>query len=136
MEGTFKNRKKEKIESKYGHCPNWVKLRGFPGGYLMHLKPPVMCHMSHVLCLVSHNTFQPFPNHKSNFRKIFTIPYVSCVLCQMSGVTCPLWRVTCHLWHVTCHVTQFFGFIYIYIFFYKLMELVGEWSVINGAYLF
>ena len=26
----------------------------FPGGYMMHLKPPVMCYMSNVLCLVSH----------------------------------------------------------------------------------
>ena len=26
----------------------------FPGGYMIHLKPPFMCHMSHVLCLVTH----------------------------------------------------------------------------------
>ena len=37
----------------------------FPGGYMMHLKPPVMCHMSYVLFLVSHATFQPFQNRKS-----------------------------------------------------------------------
>ena len=37
----------------------------FPGGYMMHFKPPVICNMSHVLYLVSHSSFQPFPNRKS-----------------------------------------------------------------------
>ena len=43
----------------------------FLGGYMMHLKPPFMCHLSHVLCLVSHATFQPFPNCKSYGPTIF-----------------------------------------------------------------
>ena len=41
------------------------KVLYFLGGYMMHLKPPVMFHISHVLCLVSHATFQPIPNRKS-----------------------------------------------------------------------
>ena len=77
----------------------------FPGRYLMQLKPPVVCNMSHVLCLVSHATFQPFPNRKSqgtcNFCMVFTTPYVLRVSCHMSGVTC----LTCHVSLMTCHMS-------------------------------
>ena len=56
---------------------------------------------------------------------IITIPYVSCVLCHMSGATC-------HLWHVTYIVTQFL----FQCFKNQLLELFGEGSAINRAYLF
>ena len=46
-------------------------------------------------------------------------------------------RVTCHMSRVTCQMSHFFYiymYIYIYIFFlYKVVELIGGGSVINGA---
>ena len=36
---------------------------------------------------------------------MFTIPYVSCVMCHVSRVTCHVSRVTCHVSHVTCHMS-------------------------------
>ena len=103
-----------------------------PVGYMMHLKPPGMCHMSHVLCLVSNATFQPLPNRKSYGPAIFTwyspypMCYVSCVTCQVSHVTCDVSCVTCDMSHEMWH--NFF--IFFYFFLYKLLELVGEGSVI------
>ena len=45
----------------------------------------------------------------------------------MSHVTCPVSCVTCQVSGVTCHVELF-----IYLF-YKVVELVGGGSVINGS---
>ena len=50
--------------------------------------------------------------------------HMSCVMCQVSGVTCQVSRVRCLVSHI------FFYFI----FFYKVVGLVGGGSVINGAY--
>ena len=109
----------------------------FTGGYIMHLKPPVMFQMSNILCLVSHATFQPFPNRNSYGPAIFAwySPYPMChvsrVTCQVSHVTCDVSCVTCDMSHVIWHIIIFLLFL-----FYKLLKLVGEGSVINGAYLF
>ena len=68
-----------------------------------------------------HNTKNPKPLQLItwNFDTMSTSYHVSCVPCHLSPVTC-------HLSHVTCHVYIFF--------FYKLVKLVDEWSVINRAY--
>ena len=97
----------------------------FPWGYMMHIKPPVMCHISHVLCLVSHATFHPFPNHKSWWYAIFAwySPYIMChvsrVTFQVSYVTCDVSRVTCDMSHVMW-LNLFSSF-----FFYKFLG--GSW---------
>ena len=41
----------------------------------------------------------------------------------MSRVTCHMSHVTCHVSHVTCHI----------FFFDKVVKLIGEGFVINGA---
>ena len=76
--------------------------------------------------------------------------------CHVSRVTCHVSRVTCHVSRVTCHVSHV---IFFFFFFgksgevyrwrvcyqrglprlvllenYKVVDLVGEGSVINGAY--
>ena len=48
----------------------------------------------------------------------------------MSCVTCHMSRVTCHMSRVT-YIYIFFYFLFF--FLYKLVELVGGGSVINGA---
>ena len=53
----------------------------------------------------------------------------SCVMCQVSGVRCPVSGVRCQVPGVIlCFV------IYIYLFVYQVVGLVGGGSVINGAY--
>ena len=47
----------------------------------------------------------------------------------MSRVTCHVSRVMCHVSRVTCHMSHVFFFV----FFDKLVELIGGGSVINGA---
>ena len=90
---------------------------------MMHLKPPVLCHMSHVLFLVSHTTLQSFPNRKSQGPAIF-------VMCLVSHVRCNMSLLICHVSLATCHMSCYTNFFLIF-FFYKLLELVGEGSVIN-----
>ena len=50
------------------------------------------------------------------------------LLREWGHVTCHISHVTCHLSRVTCHMSHFF------LFFYKVLELIGGGSVINGAY--
>ena len=45
------------------------------------------------------------------------------------NITCHWSHVTCHMSGARCHRSQYY-----YIFFYKVVGLVGEGSVINGAY--
>ena len=59
---------------------------------------------------------------------------VSHVICRMSHVTCHMSCVMCHMSHVTCYMSHVTVYIYIYISFYKVVELIGEGSVINGRY--
>ena len=47
--------------------------------------------------------------------------HVSCVMCHVSCVICQMSRVTCHVSNIKKNN-------------YKVMELVGGRSVINGAY--
>ena len=71
--------------------------------------------------------------------------HVSCVMCHMSCVTCHVSCVTFHLSPVTCHLSHIILFSFIFllkkkIYKYpleemdKVVDLVGEGSVINGAY--
>ena len=70
-------------------------------------------------------------------------PDMSHVICHFSHVTCHMSHVTCHRSHVShhlshatimCHLNQFYS-ISIYIFISdKVVELICEGSVINGAY--
>ena len=53
-----------------------------------------------------------------------------CVTCRMSGVTCHMSGVRCQVSCVTCQVSDDFIF---YFIFFKVVELVGGGSVINGA---
>ena len=46
-------------------------------------------------------------------------------MCCMSGVKDQVSSIRCQVSGVPCHI---------YIFFYKVYELFGEGSVINGAY--
>ena len=52
--------------------------------------------------------------------------HMSHVACHVSCVTCHISRVPCHVSHVTCH--------FFFLFFYKVLKLIGGGSVINGAY--
>ena len=54
---------------------------------------------------------------------------MSCVQCQVSGVRRQVLGVRCHVSGVTCQVSCF-----LLLFFFKVVELVGGGSVINGAY--
>ena len=41
---------------------------------------------------------------------------------------------TCHMSHVSCHVSHVIFYMFLYSFFtFKVVQLVGVWSVINGA---
>ena len=53
----------------------------------------------------------------------------ACVTCHVSHFLCCMSHVTCHWSCVTCRMSH----ITLYIF-YKVVELVSEGSVINGAY--
>ena len=62
--------------------------------------------------------------------------HVSRVTCQVSHVTCDVTRVTCDVTRVTCDMSRVMGHNFYFQFYYNVAELVGEGSVINGAYLF
>ena len=55
-----------------------------PGGYMMDLK--TTCHVSRVMCHMSHVTFQPFLNHKRWGPALF-IKYSPKTMCHVSRVT-------------------------------------------------
>ena len=93
----------------------------FPGGYRMHLKPLVMCHMSNVLCLLSHATFQPFPNCKSYGPAVFAW-YSTYPMCPVSHVMCQVWHVTCDMSHVTCDMSHVMWHNF---HFHFLLQIVG-----------
>ena len=60
---------------------------------------------------------------------------MSHVTCHMSGVTCQVSYVRFHMSGVTCQVSHFFLLLFFFLLFFpdKLVKLVGEGSVINGA---
>ena len=83
----------------------------------------VKSHMSRVTCHMSlFNLSQTKEIVTCNYYIIFTIPYVPCVPCPMSGVTY-------HLSCVACPMSQ-----NLVIFFTKCLSLVGIGSLINRAY--
>ena len=51
---------------------------------------------------------------------------MSCVTCHVSFVPCHMSTFTCHMSPITCH--------FLYFLLDKVVELVVEVSVINGAY--
>ena len=51
------------------------------------------------------------------------ITHMSCVIC------CHISHVMCHISHITCHL-------FLYFFFYKVVNLVGGGFIINGATAF
>ena len=71
------------------------------------------------------------PNHKSWGAELLR----ECsppTMCHMSRVICHVSCVRCQVSGVTCQVSDFFNFKFL--FFYKVVGLVGGGSVINGAY--
>ena len=50
----------------------------------------------------------------------------------MSRVPCHVSRVTCHMSHVTCHMSCVTFYLF-FLFFEKVVKLIGGGSVINGA---
>ena len=69
-----------------------------PGGYMMHLKLPVMCHMAHNLCLVSHATFLPYQTIRArDLQFLHDIHHTLCVMCLVSHVRCHMSIVTYHV---------------------------------------
>ena len=81
--------------------------------------PNYLNRLSIIITVTSHKSlFNHSQTQTWHFYIVFTKPCVSCVLFHMSGVTC-------HLSHVTWHIFL--------LLFYKLVELVGRGSVINGA---
>ena len=74
------------------------------------------------------------PNRKSWGPEIFReCCHMSCVRCQVSGGTCQMSRVMCHVSGVMSQVSHV-SFKKKKTFLYKVVELVGGGSVINGAY--
>ena len=57
--------------------------------------------------------------------RIFTPQNMSHVMCHVSRVTCHVSRVTCLMSHVRCHF---------FLFFDKVVKLIGGGYVINKAY--
>ena len=95
-------------------------------------KTPVMCHMSHVLCIVP----MPLFNHSQTLRArdlqfLHDIHHTLVAMCLVSHVRCHMSLVMCHMSLVTYHMSC--DSILILIFSYTLWELVGEGSVFNGA---
>ena len=68
-------------------------------------------------------TPEPYMLETWNFERIFTSLHMSHVMCHMS-------HFKCHMSHITGHMTFF---LFIYLFFYKVVKLVDGGSVINRA---
>ena len=102
---------------------------------MMYLK--TTCHVSHVTCQVSHVTFNLSQTVIArDLQFSHNIHYSLCVQCHMSGVTYQVSHVRCHMSLFMCHVPCVMCYVsfVIYIFFYKVAELVGWGSVIKRAY--
>ena len=104
----------------------------FPVEYMMHFKPPVMCPMSHVLCLVSHATF----NHPQTVRArdlqfSHNIRHTLCVMCLVSHVRCHMSPVICHMSLVTCQMSCDTFLFFYFLFFFLQIVGVSWW---RGCY--
>ena len=112
--------------------PNHKNKRNFDTIFIALYVSCDTCHMSHVPCLVSGVTCHmsvvtsqvshvTFNSQMARARKLFFKRKSSPL------PTFHLSYVTCHVSHVKCHI------LFIYIFFYKVVKLLGGGSIINEA---